>query len=671
MAWHSIDEAIIRLQSSKRHIYRLVEKKKIQSQSTNEGTQVWLDDCDSIQSCTVKGEPRTNPLAIPVVPSSKITASIVKKVDAMMQSCFPKDGIVGTEQRIEREVGIPAGTQRRYKLALRNLFGLSQHSPLQILLSHPQIRQALEYIIVRKEYANKGTLTRAQNLGVVVPVTGELITVEEFLKSLYARENSNAVKCCRALHARCLKKQVLNEEGLPVSTDKLPSDRSIMRFLGKWREENIAVRRGRSRKHDWEVSQEPFVTRDPEQYHPGELWIGDHTELDVVIIDENGKLDHRWVTAFIDMRTRLMVGYHLSWQPSSNTIALAFRDGVLGSQIKANVNGDHFEKINLQNMPEQILIDNGKDYRSKYTQQIFGKIDFVDMARLSIQRMTQLHYATEYHAQSKAEIERWFKTITYSVLNCLPGYKGNKYQNKPDSLQREIKAGEIMTAETFDTIFAIAVNAYNNRVHRSLKGQTPLQYYLTNLTHQRTIDIRVLDFLMMKVSNRVIRRSQITLMGNEYYSEALMAFNGKRAEIYYDPMDVGLISIYADGEFAAVACNKEMIGQDEHGWLRILHDRKKNEKSMQENLKIYRKGISDRDAKLMMLEGELLNMQPVSKELLQKQTAHVTLLTGIEKKAIEQKEHLEKQEQVVEIEKRAKKRAKQMLITPEMIGRVS
>jgi transposase InsO family protein len=606
---------------------------------------------------------------VPTVPASKITDDLIAKVAAMIRSVSAED-VTRVEAEVSAQHGIPVGTQRRYKLELRRLFNLAPRSPLIALSSHPQLQQALEYILTRKERSDSGMLRGAAGMSVTVPATGEMLSVEEFLKALYTRENSNAMKCYLALRARCVKKQIVGRESLPVNIEDLPSETSVIRFLGNIRKVNAAVRRGRSRRHDWEVNQQPFVTRDTTQYRPGELWIGDHTELDVVVTNDQGKLDHRWVTAFIDMRTRLIPGYHLNWMPNSQTIALAFRNGVLARQLKA-YNGEKYIPLNINSLPEEILIDNGKDYRSTYTQRVFGKIDFSDDARRSIQRLSKLHYAIPYHGQSKAEMERWFRTITYSVLNCLPGYKGNKYQNQPDSLKEEIKQGRIMNYEDFDALFAVAVNAYNNKIHRSLNGQSPLQVYLTNTTTQRSIEPRVLDFLMMKVSNRTIRRCQVTLLGNEYYSDSLMPFNDRKADVYYDPMDVGFISIYVGGEFAAIACNKEMIGQDERGWLRILHDRKKNERTLQEEVKDLHKGISNAQAKQLLLEGELLNITPVSRELLQCKTTAVTLLTGLERQAREQDEKLKDQEQAVEIEKRAKKRAKQMEITADMISRIS
>jgi len=669
MSWQSVVEATAIKRCTARHIYRLVEKNKIEFQVTEQGTQVWFEEEVPSASSSVDAV-ISKVIAIPAVPSRKITDEIILKIKAMTRSVCAAENISQAENDIAAKDGIAVGTQRGYKAQLRRLFDLSPRSPLSALSSHPQLQSALEYVLTRKPRSDANTLWTARGMSVIVgresvPVS-ENISIEEFLKALYTRESSNATKCYHALKARCMKHGVVGQDSHPVPLDNLPSETAVIRFLGNIRKANAAVRRGRSRRHDWEVGQQPFVTRDTEAYRPGELWIGDHTELDVVTFNEHGKLDHRWITAFIDIRTRLIVGYYLSWQPNSQTIALAYRNGVLGHQLKA-FNGEKYLQLNVNNLPENVLIDNGKDYRSNYTQRVFGKIDFSDEARRSIQRLSQLHYAIPYHGQSKAEMERWFKTITYSVLNCLPGYKGNKYENKPDSLKEEIKAGRIMSYEDFDALIAVAVNAYNNRIHRSLKGQSPIQVYLTNQINQRSIEPRVLDFLMMKVSSRTVRRCQVTLLGNDYYSDALMPFNDRKVDIYYDPMDVGFISVYVGGEFAATACNKEMIGQDERGWLRILHDRKRTEKSLQQEVADIRKGISNAHAKQLLLEGELLNMSPVSRELLQTKTASVTVLTGFERQAREQDEKRKTQEQLVEIEKRAKKRADRTLLIPENV----
>ena len=617
-------------------------------------------------------------ISVPQVPNAKITAEVLRKVEAILSSISP-----GGAQRAEREIEasslIHPSSLRLYKGELRKIFKLPPRSDLAQIISHPLIRSAIEYVIIRAERSDKNTLRSARSLSVVFLNTSEVVSVESFLKSLYAREGVNASSCYRTLRALCIKKRVLKESNdatvteretpppPPASLKDLPSEPSVVRYLRKCREASVAIRRGRSRKHDWEKEQQAFVTRDVNQYRPGELWIGDHTELDFVVLNEKGKPDRRWITSFIDIKSGLIPGYCLNWQPTSQTIAMAFRSAVMGLQLKA-FTGERYERVQILNVPECVMIDNGKDYQSNQTQRLFGKIDFEDSARRSIQRMTRLHYVLPYHGQSKAQMERWFRTIQ-TMLKYLPGFKGNQYQKKPDSLSSDLKQGNILSVQEFDAMVAVGINAYNNRIHRTLGNQTPLQCYLTNQTQQRTIDPRVLDFLMMKSANKVIRKCQVRFLGNEYYSDSLLPYNGKKADIYYDPLDLGFTSIYVGGEFAAVASNKDMIGKDERGWLTILRARKSSEHEMQEELKAHRLGIADHSARVMLLEGELLNTSPVSDELMNKRVPTLTLLTGVEADAKRVDEEMEKEAQMVRIERAAKKRAKQSPLSLSNIER--
>lgn len=584
----------------------------------------------------------------------------------MLKLIAVEKNIRAAEEQIASETGLSSGLLRMYKKQIRQIFSIPDRSSISHLVDHPQIRQALESILARSERKDKLQLRSAKRLDVVMP-SGEVVSVENFLKALYPNELTNAISCYRALVARCKNKKVLKNDGTEATLADLPADVSVVRFLRQWKKEFIAVRRARSRKGDWEKTQQPFVTRDVTQYAPGELWIGDHTELDFIVYNEQGKPDRRWITAFIDIRSGLLVGYHLSWQPTSTTIALAFRNAILGSQLKAYTEASEYKDVNITTVPDEVMIDNGKDYRSKYTQRLLGRIDFDDKARLSISRITKLHYTLPYHGQSKAQMERWFGSFQ-TMIKHLPGYKGNVYGNKPDSLKEDLKQGNILSVETFDAMIALAVNAINNRIKKSLNGESPLQHYLTHQTVQRSIDLRVLDFLMMKSENKVVQRCQIRLKNAEYYSDQLMAFNGKHADVYYDPTDLGFVSVYVDGEFAAVACNKEAIGKDERGFQKILADRGRTEKEMRKQIKTFHKGLSKADVKTMLLHGELSNTAPVDAALLAKTSAEVTILTGFEERANESQKAIDNKKQVVEIENAARKKAKGINLDLSMVS---
>lgn len=578
-------------------------------------------------------------LDLPNIPVQKITLEILSRVECFERFVAVTEQKEAAKQTLADETGLSVSTIHWYLIRLRKLFKLPSRAQLSSIAEHPQLRQALEYLFVRKDRSDKSSLRIAKNLSVIVPTTGEEILVENYIRSLYTRENMSATDCYYALLAMCKKSLIIKSpDHKTAAQDDLPAEATIRAYLKRFVRSSLAARTSRMRKQDFEAEQQPYITRDVDSMRPGEMWIGDHTELDFMVLNEEGKPDRRWITAFIDMRTRLIVGHYLSWQPNSQTIALAFREGVTSNQIKA-FTGSKFERVNISTLPENIMIDNGKDYRSKYTQRVFGKIDFNDNARMSVQRITALHYTITYHGQSKAQMERWFGTIQ-KMTRHLPGYKGRNYQAKPDSLAKDLKSGALLSVEDFDAAIAVAINTYNNRQHRSLNRQTPLQIYLTNQGYQRTIDQHVLDFLMMKAESRKIRRCQIMLFGAEYYSEQLMQYNDMPADVYYDPNDMGLVSIYVNGSFAAVASNKEMFGQSERGWQKILYDRKHNTKELREEIKQIHSGISDREARIMALEGRLLNMEAVPGELLKKSTSTIAHLTGLEAQSKEVAEEL-------------------------------
>lgn len=605
-------------------------------------------------------------IEIPSVPIGRITPEVISKTDLMLQLIRVESNIRKAEDRIADLMKITPGRLRVQKKRLRDLFQLSRRDEIQPLANHPQIREAIIFLFTRKDRSDRMQLRVAKELSVIMP-SGEIVSVENFIKSLYPNENVNAVSCHRALVARCKNKRVVREDGSEATLEDLPAEGTIVRFLRQWKQEYVAVRRARARKNDWEKQQQMFVTRDVTKYAPGELWIGDHTELDFMVLNEQGKPDRRWITSFIDIRSGLLVGYYLSWQPNSRTIAMAFRNAVLGTQLKAYTADNQYKDVHIISVPEEVMLDNGKDYRSKYTQRLFGRIDFDDMARQSITRITKLHYTQPYHGQSKAQMERWFGSFQMMIKN-MPGYKGNVYGNKPDSLKEDLKQARLMSVDHFDAMIALAVNAINNRTKKTLQNQSPIQHYLTHQTVQRTIDVRVLDFLMMKSENKVVQRCQVRMNNAEYYSEQLMAFNGKRADVYYDPQDLGFVSVYVGGEFAAVACNKEAIGKDERGFQRILADRARTERELRQQISNFRGGVSTTDARMMLLHGELMNTVPVDAALLAKESPEMTVLTGFEEQAKETQKELDQHRQVAEIERNAKKLAKRKPITMAMVS---
>jgi hypothetical protein len=73
---------------------------------------------------------------------------------------------------------------------------------------------------------------------------------------------------------------------------------------------------------------------------------------------------------------------------------------------------------------------------------------------------------------------------------------------------------------------------------------------------------------------------------------------------------------------------------------------------LKNRVKEIRGSVSSFDARMMALEGQLLNMNPVSRELLQKNPVSINYLTGLEDQAREVSKELEREKVLVENKKK-------------------
>ena len=120
----------------------------------------------------------TSELNFPLVPPDKLTPDVLRKIDALMQ-------FIGAQPRTqdsEPGTAIPRGTLSRWKSDLRKMFALSARTPFDSILNHPQLRAAVENIVVRSQRSDRHTLRAGRSLGVVAP-NGEILSVENFVKS--------------------------------------------------------------------------------------------------------------------------------------------------------------------------------------------------------------------------------------------------------------------------------------------------------------------------------------------------------------------------------------------------------------------------------------------------------------------------------------------------------
>lgn len=174
----------------------------------------------------------------------------------------------------------------------------------------------------------------------------------------------------------------------------------------------------------------PYISRMYDKLHANDVWIADNHTLDIQSYDDLGKTHRLYLTAFLDAKSGVLVGWNITDSPTSQSTVLALRHGIKRFGI-----------------PKLIYVDNGREF---LTYDIGGKghrsrrsnedeiIPPTILQRLDV----EMRNAIVRNAKAKP-IERTFSTVTAQFARMLEGYCGGTIKQRPESLKRRIKEGKL------------------------------------------------------------------------------------------------------------------------------------------------------------------------------------------------------------------------------------
>lgn len=294
--------------------------------------------------------------------------------------------------------------------------------------------------------------------------------------------------------------------------------------------------RGRLTEKQFNQAHLSYIPQDTSKLRPNEKWVFDHMRFDFHV-NAWGKAARPWLTAIMDMRARFIVGWCVSLQPDRLTIASALRMALLGCGI-----------------PEEVLLDNGKDFRARYLAAGGRRLsrwrddylaDLPEQVRGGIfdKLGVRVRYCMVYHPQSKP-VERFFRTLHEQFDSGIPGYCGRNPSNRPDAWKVLIRAhGEAVKAgvpeespllpiELVPRLLGLYLGEYHRQSHCGLRGRMPAQVYKKSAQQLTPEDA---NLLLLEQEARKVERCGVRLFGQRYEDAGLYLHNDHTARVHYDP----------------------------------------------------------------------------------------------------------------------------------------
>jgi putative transposase len=129
---------------------------------------------------------------------------------------------------------------------------------------------------------------------------------------------------------------------------------------------------------------------------PNEVWLGDHTPVDVWVGGDAGEPVRPWLTVILDDYSRAVAGYRFSLQgPNTQQTSLTLRQAIWR---KAE------PQLHVCGIPDTFYTDNGGDFTSRHLEQVSADLKM------------ELVFSWPGNPRGRGKMERFFRTIDQLFL---------------------------------------------------------------------------------------------------------------------------------------------------------------------------------------------------------------------------------------------------------------
>ena len=232
-----------------------------------------------------------------------------------------------------------------------------------------------------------------------------------------------------------------------------------------------------------------------EMENVNDCWQSDTSDGPYITID-NKKIRAKLIM-FIDDKSRMIMGYEFFFNDNAINMQKVFKNA-----------------IKTYGKPKRLFVDNGGPYDNKQLSLICASLGI------------ELIHAKPYSPESKAKIERSFRTIKDGWLRCTDWNNFKSLKDANDSLK--------------DFIY----NNYINKKHSTTK-QTPNERWHNEYKKIKFLDNNFIDECFLHRIERKVRNDRTIKIENDYY-EVPYKYVGKIIEVRYNPNNLDEMYIFED-----------------------------------------------------------------------------------------------------------------------------
>jgi len=346
----------------------------------------------------------------------------------------------------------------------------------------------------------------------------------------------------RSLHDIIIVK-IAEHNKFSVTKLPFPSYSTLARFVSQIPEFDLVSTRigGRTAENKFGM-----VGNGVRAYYPLERVEIDHTPIDLIILDENGKvLGRPHLILAIDKCTRQVLGFsigignNVGWSEVMQCMANILTDKSYVKEAYPFVDNEW----TAFGVPKTIVIDNGLEFKNNAMKDAAYQLGFV------------LQYCPPKVPKWKGSIERFLGTINTSLFHNIPGTT----RSNPQQLGDDENPSELARVR-FSTFIALVhkwiIDVYSQDYNKGAGGIPALlwskliqEYPVSWPNNISEVSILLGKTAYRKISNRGIEYNR-QFYNNSELNMILKSFttenNGKNIDfqIKYNPMNIGEIFVY-------------------------------------------------------------------------------------------------------------------------------